>query len=435
MTVDERVHEAGEAVATRARGVRVAVLRALGPALRWWDDVSTLYLERPRAVASAALKIPTWVAWSLIASGGALLVAGSVWHWGEVVAMGAAGIVLVVLGLPFLVGSMSHRASLDLNRSRVVVGERAVGALEVVNPAGRAMSALRVELQVGSNVAEFAVPRLGAGERHEDLFTIPTERRAVLQVGPLRALRGDPLGMVSRDVVWAEPVDLYVHPRTVSLDGSSKGFLQDLEGLPTKDLSNADVSFHALREYAPGDDRRYVHWKSSARTGKLMVRQFEETRRSHLAVALSSNEEEYRAAEDFELAISCAASLALQALREEKQVTLMLQSGAVPSRTGRSLLDGLAGVDATHLRHGTLTDLAGQVGLAVPGASVAVLVTGPRCKPADLRKAAARIPVGVQIIALVCEAETALSRHRIGDISVLTLGDLADLPLAMRRLS
>ncbi|WP_084127356.1 DUF58 domain-containing protein [Demequina sp. NBRC 110054] len=435
MTVDERAHVAGEAVAQRARGARYSVLRALAPLMRWWDDVAAHYLAQPIGVLRKATRAPSWVAWALILVGLGLVLAGSIWRWGEVVAMGVAGLVLVGAATPFLFGSMGHRATLDLNRSRVVVGERAMGALEVINPAGRAASALRVELQVGYGVAEFSIPRLAAGERHEDLFTIPTQKRTVLQVGPLRALRGDPLGLVARDVVWAEPVELFVHPRTVSLDGSSKGFLQDLEGLPTRDLSNSDVSFHALREYAPGDDRRHVHWRSSARTGQLMVRQFEETRRSHLAVALSANEEEYRAEEDFELAVSCAGSLALQALREEKQVTLMLQSGTVPSRTGRRLLDGLSAVEPTPLRRGTLTELAGRVGLAVPGASVAMLVTGPRATPAHLRRAAARIPVGVQVVALICEAGAALTRHRIGDISVLTVGDLSDLPPAMRRLS
>src|SRR5690606_1690719 len=117
---------------------------------------------------------------------------------------------------------------------------------------------------------------------------------------------------------WTEHVELFVHPRTVPLHGSSSGFLKDLEGRPTKDLSSSDVSSHALREYAPGDDRRHVHWKTSARTGTLMVRQFEETRRSHLAVVLSTNAADYDDPEEFELAVSVAGSLGVQALREER---------------------------------------------------------------------------------------------------------------------
>ena len=128
---------------------------------------------------------------------------------------------------------------------------------------------------------------------HEDLFTIPTARRAVIVVGPVRSVRADPLHLLRRQVLWTEPEDLFVHPRTVALAGSAAGFIRDLEGMPTTELSSADVSFHALRDYVPGDDRRHIHWKTTARTNKLMVRQFEETRRAHLAISLSINTDEY----------------------------------------------------------------------------------------------------------------------------------------------
>lgn len=435
MSVYERAQAVEEVAAERVRGARLSALRALAPAMRWWDNVAGEYLATPLERVRDFARVPSWVAWSLIGAGFALIAAAARWNWTEVAAMGIAAIVLVAAAIPFLAGGMSHHARVDLTRDRVVVGERAVGGIEVVNPTSRTMGGLRVELQVGRSVAEFSVPRLAAGEAHEDLFTIPTQRRAVLQVGPLRALRGDPLGLLARDTEWVPATDLYVHPRTVPLDGSSRGLLQDLEGLPTRDLSNSDVSFHALREYVPGDDRRFVHWRSSARTGRLMVRQFEETRRAHLAIALSSNEEEYRLEEDFELAISCAASIGVQALREEKQVSIMLQGATVPSRTGKSVLDGLTEVAASPLRRGTLVDLALRVGVAVPGASVAVMVTGPRATPATINRAASHIPVGVQVIALVCEAGAAASRRVIGEVAVLTIGELADLGPALRRLS
>ena len=39
------------------------------------------------------------------------------------------------------------------------------------------------------------------------------------------------------------------------MNASTVGFIRDIEGATTQDLSSADVSFHALREYVPGDDR------------------------------------------------------------------------------------------------------------------------------------------------------------------------------------
>src|SRR5690606_1264602 len=135
--------------------------------------------------------------------------------------------------------------SLDLNRDRVVVGERAVGALSLSNPGTRAILPSRVVLPVGSGRGVFAVRRLAAGEAVEELFAIPTARRGVLEVGPVSVVRGDPLGLFERVHNRDEPVDLYVHPRTVRFEGQSLGFLRDLEGMPAADLSPDDVSFHA----------------------------------------------------------------------------------------------------------------------------------------------------------------------------------------------
>ena len=112
-------------------------------------------------------------------------------------------------------------------------------------------------------------------------------------VGPVRSVRGDPLSLLRRELVWTDATELFVHPRTVPLQGSAAGFIRDLEGQVSRSLTNSDVAFHALRGYVPGDDRRYVHWRTSARTGTLMVRQFEETRRSHLLVALSTAAGDY----------------------------------------------------------------------------------------------------------------------------------------------
>ena len=124
-------------------------------------------------------------------------------------------------------------------------------------------------------------------------------------------MHGDPLGLVRRTVAWTERTELFVHPFTVSLESLGAGLLRDLEGTVTPDLSMSDLAFHALREYQPGDDRRYIHWRSSAKHDRLLVRQFLDTRRSHLAVVVDTSPEVYAGdADDVELAISCAASLA-----------------------------------------------------------------------------------------------------------------------------
>ncbi|WNY34530.1 DUF58 domain-containing protein [Curtobacterium flaccumfaciens] len=100
--------------------------------------------------------------------------------------------------------------------------------------------------------------------------------------------------------------------------------MRDLEGQATTDLSPSDIAFHAIREYMPGDDPRTIHWKSTAKSGALMVRQFEDTRRSHLVVALGIARGEFADDEEFELAVSAAASLGARAIRDGREVSVVV---------------------------------------------------------------------------------------------------------------
>jgi uncharacterized protein (DUF58 family) len=380
------------------------------------------------------MSIGTGLGWGVAVVTILLGLAAVILGWSEFSALAWIGLALLLVCGFFLIGRTGYQARLDLSRTRVVVGERAVGALELSNPGRRALLPVQVELPVGKGVATFAIPRLAGGATHEELFTIPTHRRAVLKVGPITAVRGDPVGLLARVVSWSEPVDLFVHPRTVPMDGSSSGFLQDLEGLPTSKISNSDMSFHALREYIPGDDTRHVHWMSSARTGLIMVRQFEETRRSHLAISLSLNQDEYAQEAEFELGISTAGSLGLQAIRENKQLSVLVQGATLPTRSGKPFLDSLSALVATEPRRGSMVDLALRTGTAVPDASVAVLICGSFVTPTELRRAASQIPVGVRVVAIYCTPGASVTRRTIGDVVVLSIGDIGDLAQAMRRI-
>lgn len=352
--------------------------------------------------------------------------------WREAVVAAFLGTVLFLLAVGFILGKSAYAVELDLNRTRVAVGDRAVGSVAVSNTAGKPLLPAALELPVGTATAIFHLPRLKPAEVHEDLFTIPTQRRAVIVVGPVRSVRADPLSLLRRQVFWTEPTDLYVHPRTTPLVGSAAGFIRDLEGLPTKDLSSADVSFHALRDYVPGDDRRHIHWKTTARTGQLMVRQFEETRRSHLAVALSTNTQEYSSEAEFELAVSVAGSIGLQAIREQRNLSVLTQDGPLRSETGRNLLDDMTRIEGRN-RRADAVDLARTTADTVPNASVVFFVVGPDVTPSQLRSAAAAIPPGIRCLALRCVLGQEQGRATIGDLTVLTLNTLTDLALVLRK--
>ncbi|WP_104092065.1 DUF58 domain-containing protein [Arthrobacter sp. GMC3] len=361
-----------------------------------------------------------------------LWIVGAAFGWQEAKVAALLGTLLLLMAVAFVVGKSMYAVTLDLARTRVAVGDNAVGSIAVTNTAPRAVLPSALELPVGAATALFHLPRMKPGEVHEDLFTIPTTRRAVITVGPVRSVRADPLNLLRRQVLWTDPTDLYVHPRTTGLDGPAAGFLKDLEGLPTTELSSADVSFHALRDYVPGDDRRHIHWKTTARTGKLMVRQFEETRRAHMAVALSINTDEYEREDDFELAISAAASLGRQAIKEARELSVVTQRGPIRCETGKNMLDDMTRL-AGNTRRGNAVDLARTLSDVVPNASVVFFVVGSKVTPSQLRSAAASVPPGVRSFAIRCFSGAQSARANIADLTVLTLGDLGDLAAVLRK--
>ncbi|NUU33279.1 DUF58 domain-containing protein [Arthrobacter sp. C9C5] len=414
----------------------------LHPSAVWAEARSTAALalapagravgERFRRHLWPVLSVVSVLGWSVLAAAVLLWSAGQAYGWQEAKAAAIAAFVLLVLAVGFILGRSSYGVLLDLARTRVAVGDSAVGSIAVSNTSARPLLPATLELPVGAATAVFHLPRMKPGQVHEDLFTIPTARRAVIVVGPVRSVRADPLHLLRRQVLWTEPEDLYVHPKTVALAGSAAGFIRDLEGMPTTDLSSADVSFHALRDYVPGDDRRHIHWKTTARTNKLMVRQFEETRRAHLAISLSTNTDEYASEEEFELAISAAASIGLQAIREQRDLDVLTQQGPLRCQTGRNMLDDMTRIVGAPQRK-TAVDLARTLADTVPNASVVFFVVGSNVTPTQLRSASASVPPGVRSLAVRIQAGAAPARANIADLTVLTLGDLAELAIVLRK--
>jgi uncharacterized protein (DUF58 family) len=429
----------------RVPGLRVRPLRAFGrlhPAPLWREVLGLGRSYAAPALARAgqvyrsrlhpALSVVSPLGWAVAGAALLLAAAGAAWGWQEATAAALLAAALFVLSVAFVLGRSSYAVTLDLARTRVAVGESAVGGIEAVNTASRSLAPSLLELPVGPATAVFHLPRMRPGVPHEDLFTIPTERRAVITVGPVRSVRADPIGLLRRQVVWTEPQDLYVHPRTAVLGTSAAGFIRDLEGMPTNELATSDVSFHALREYVPGDDRRHIHWKTTARTGTLMVRQFEETRRAHLAVCLSANLAEYATEDDFELAVSVAGSIGRQALAEQRELSALTQRGPLRTESPRHYLDDLTRLVGAPMRPSAV-DAARTIADAVPNASVVFLVVGTGVTPTQLRAAAAAVPPGIRTFAVRCEEGAVPARASIADLAVLSVGSLEDLGPVLRR--
>ena len=394
------------------------------------DGPAAGVVERTSRTARAVCRVVTPFGWAVLAIMVAAWVIGWQLGWREAMLLAAACLLLIVMSLVFLIGRGTLQVSVLLQPRRVSVGAPAAGQVSVTNVSPRRMWPIRLELRVGAAVARFNLPALPGGRHHDELFVIPTTRRAVVPVGPARTVRGDPLGLMRREVAWTGVTELFVHPRIVGLDPLSSGLLRDLEGQSSNAVSMSDLAFHALRDYAAGDDRRYIHWRSSARTGQLMVRQFVDTRRIHATVVVDGRPASYASEEEFELALSAAGSIAVRAVQDEQQASIIAAREAVADGNIQRILDALTRADFAD--DADLATLAGGVLRTAPDTSLAVLITGSIVPFRVVRRAAAALPPEIDTVALRVDPAADPGMTTVGELTVLTLRALNDLPALIR---
>lgn len=353
--------------------------------------------------------------------------------WAEFAFIGATLAAALLVALAFIFGRATFAVLVELTPARVVAGERALGRMLVRNTGGKPSVPVTMELPVGAGRAEFALPAIPAAGDQEELFAVPTARRAVVIAGPAVSVRGDQLGMFRRTVRWTDPVELFVHPVTVRLGSSAAGLVRDLEGEVTKTVTDNDISFHALRAYQPGDALRNVHWRTTARTGQLMVRQFEETRRTHLTLVLSTEQAHYASDDEFELAISIAASIGLQVIRDATSLSVVTEAGTLRTATPVAFLDDTSRIQTVDGANDSVRDFTRNATMRLPAPSVAILVAGSRLPLADFRSVETLFGPDTTTIGFRASTDESSRLAKVSGLTVMTIGGLADLPKLLRR--
>ncbi|MET0354122.1 MULTISPECIES: DUF58 domain-containing protein [Plantibacter] len=401
------------------------------------DGVGAVVVPWARVAWTAAqpvLAVVSGLGWVVLAIGVIATVAGFILGWAELVFLGFVPLAALLASVAYLFGRSTFRISIHLNPSRVTVGERAIGQVLIANPGNRATTPTRLEVPVGYGLAEFAIPAIPKDGEHEELFAVPTNRRAVIPAGPALSVRGDQLGLLRREVRWTEPVELFVHPETTRLHPTAAGLIRDLEGLVTKTITNNDISFHALRGYVAGDDRRYIHWKSSAKTGQLMVRQFEETRRSQLTMVMTTDSRYYAEDEDeFELAVSLTASIATQVILDQVPISVVTDRLALRTHTVTSFLDDSCRLQLAEGTFDTPRTFARETTKRLPAPSVVIIVAGSRLEAQEYRGIQRLFGPDVNVFGIRVERGARASIKDVAGMNVMTVGALSDLAKVMSR--
>jgi uncharacterized protein (DUF58 family) len=297
--------------------------------------------------------MPTRRGVAVLATGLALAGAGYGFGYRELVALGVVAVLVFLAAL----GVAGSRPSVVVDRvaepRRVIRGELCTAVVNV-----RSTTRWRRQVLVGEErirhgdtpAASVPVPliRLRPTAGSFLRYPLPSRQRGVVDVGPMELSRRDPLGLVASTRRYGGVERVWVHPRWYPLRTVPVGASRSLDGVVDA-AQYGSITFHALREYVPGDDLRHVHWRTSAHIGELMVREHVETSLPRIVVLVDDRAAAQPATtmvDPLEETMDAAASVVLAGLRAGLHVELHLVSGrsVTPQVAGGALAGGGVGV-------------------------------------------------------------------------------------------
>jgi len=266
-----------------------------------------------------------------------------------------------------------HRAPVGAN-ARIVLRLQNMSRL----PTGTLLLEDRLPYALGSR-PRVVLERLSAQRASSVAYTVRADVRGRYDVGPLVVRLTDPFGLCELTRSFPSVDHLTVIPQvtalpSIRLAGEYAGSGESL----ARSVAVHGEDDSATREYRRGDDLRRVHWKSTARTGELMVRREEQPWESRATVVLDTRAAAHSGegpTASFEWVVAAAASIAVHLRTAGYRLRLVTDTGIDTSATEPDaaglLLDRLADVRPT--TDGTIASLVEQVRRCSEGSLVIAL--------------------------------------------------------------
>jgi uncharacterized protein (DUF58 family) len=207
-----------------------------------------------------------------------------------------------------------------------------------------------VELEPGGSVAPPAatfverVGRLGEqrlglrriGRRLRAQYTLEGVPRGRYVFENARVELSDPFGLQRVVVPLPAPGALLVLPRLVQLERLfSESGAHALAGRRLLLRRPSGFDLHSVREYEEGESLRAIHWRSTARRGRLMVKELEDAPRDEIGVVLDADART-PAGPGFEMQVRAAGSILDAHVHHGRRAVLVLNSGTDEKRPVRS---------------------------------------------------------------------------------------------------
>ncbi len=259
----------------------------------------------------------------------AILAGGRLFGLPELFVLGAGGLIVLAVAVLFVaIRRLQVEVSRQLSPPRVHAGNPCRVDLVLRNRSRLRSPVLRLRDDVsGTQGVELLVAPMRHGSGTQAVYRLPTDRRGLVEVGPLRLTVTDPFGLARLTTTGDREVSLIVYPRVDEVAPVRRSSGSDLERqtVQQQQVAPSGDDFYALREYVVGDDLRRVHWPSSARHDELMVRQDEIPWHGRLTVMLDCRR--LAMPGTFEAMVSATASIAMASSRRGDQIRVMTTDG------------------------------------------------------------------------------------------------------------
>jgi len=199
-------------------------------------------------------------------------------------------------------------------------------------------------------------PYVGGHQQIQQAYRGRLTERGLYEIGPLRLATRFPFGLLKRTTTVAQRESMVVFPRLGRLTQAwFARHHEAFDGAQQRQQRFARVAgqFYGVRYWRNGDSRRSIHWRSSARQGRLVVRQYEQPRSRDIAVLVElwqPQTPDDEARDRVELAVSFAATVIAELCRKGN-ANIALATTASPDEL-------LAGPASTALVHDCMRQLA-----------------------------------------------------------------------------
>ena len=255
-----------------------------------------------------------------------------------------------------LAGTVLSAGWLSRATLRTVSGSRSLGASEEVYEGDDLQLALRLNAgRSGSaqvrltercplaapdsplRAMQLYIPFLPGSSAMQFDYTVNVYRRGVYEFPPLQLSSSAPFGFFRKRCVLDIPSPVLVYPEVRPL---SRFDLLDRQFAPQVTRPAAGVGYEVmgLRSYRPGDSPRSIHWRTVARTGQLVSKEYADETRPGVTLALDLFHHPFAAGETkhtpFEWAVKTAASIGDYANRRGYPLTLAANDEALPAPGG-----------------------------------------------------------------------------------------------------